>query len=187
MNGDGKGWFELCKDFFYRCQGILDDSWPVGRIILAGGASNMYFVEDICREVFKKEPEHEILPYHCVSEGLCQVAKNLFNIDQILHDEMQILKNEGCGFSRVISEHISEKIQNYLFKELRFFIQNQPPVKLKYWDLLSLANKHMSRAIGENKSNKSELFELIKEDLIYIKDNMSKQYQKEAAEHMTIS
>ena len=77
MNGDGKGWRELCKDFFYRCQGLLNDSCPVGRIILAGGASNMYFVEDICREVFKKEPEHEILPYHCVSEGLCQVAKNL--------------------------------------------------------------------------------------------------------------
>lgn len=144
-----KGWRTHCKDFLTRCRNIINkDQLPVDRIVLAGGASNMYFIEDLCFEVFGKRPDCNILPYDSVSGGLCQVAKNTYLLPKIFEEEIEIWATPN-KLKRVVTicETLRNTITNLLIETFEKFIEENPCAECTFGQLKKAANAYMNTHI----------------------------------------
>ncbi len=92
-------WQELCVGFFLaakKCIEAMKTSdgrpYPISHIWLTGGACNMPFIKELCREVFDDERitiHLELNPEYSVSDGLCYVQDKDIIVEGAIDDARQ--------------------------------------------------------------------------------------------------
>lgn len=97
----------------------------IDRIVLTGGASRMYFIEELCKKVFEgiyvEKDDH---PYSCVSFGLSRLAYNMFNVEKVIRKEASGFKDDDFRDVKEACEKIGKKIDSYLIKKRDAAINN---------------------------------------------------------------
>lgn len=148
-----KSWKQNCKDFLTRCNNIIvQDQLPVNRIVLAGGASNMHFIEELCYDIFGKTPDRNLLPYNSVSGGLCQVAKNTFLCSKILDEEINRWTTPYELKDLVtICETARNTITSILRETFENFIKEHPYTEYTFGRFKTAVNTYMNKHISDKK------------------------------------
>lgn len=129
-------WGALCRDFFQEAKrrvesasyAVIENDYekmkacPVADIVLTGGASQMNFVEELCREVFPDAKIYkETNPSYTVSNGLAWVAVTDENSAACKEAaRKKVDANGGCKISTLKSD-----ISEALFKKIVSIVETR--------------------------------------------------------------
>lgn len=125
------GWKAYFERFLDYCQKSLGEEDLIDRIVLTGGASKMYFIQELCDSVFNKEDNTEKVkivpdenPHSCVSYGLSCLAYNMFMVEDTIRTEASGFKDDDFRDVKESCEKIGKKIDSYLIKKRDAAINN---------------------------------------------------------------
>lgn len=131
-------WQELCRQFFETAKreitsaiyvtGFDSNGQPqtekctVDTVVLTGGASQMDFIEDICKEVFNEEGmtivRNKTTPSFTVSTGLAWISIADSNVETCKKAAKKaLLKNEKCS-TATLKDKIANSLYDLLCPEL---------------------------------------------------------------------
>ena len=174
------GWEQCFKAFLKTCEAKLDGS-QIDRIVLTGGASRMYFIEELCKKVFAgiyvEKDDH---PYSCVSYGLSRLAFNMFHVENLIRKELSEIENDDFEDLDYACRRIETKIGSYLIKKRDEAIADlkkkeniDPKAYYRSWELRDCLNKLINESVS-TKSIESAITNEVQE----FRNVLTQRYQK---------
>ena len=121
-------WEGLYESFLAACKAEWLDMKQCadfeGIVLLTGGASQMFFIQDIARKVF---PKARVLldaePSYCVSRGLAYAVRTDLEAFRLIHEAKQqiaaAVKDDVPALKRMIGEELTPVVYRYVERKLR--------------------------------------------------------------------
>lgn len=121
-------WAELYRNFLISCKGewldVTNNQDFEGIVLLTGGASNMFFIQDIAREVF---PHARVIldcePSYCVSRGLAYAVRTDLEAFRLIHEAKEkiakAVKDDMPTLKGMIGEALTPVVYSYMKRKLQ--------------------------------------------------------------------
>ena len=121
-------WEGLYESFLAACKAEWLDMKQCadfeGIVLLTGGASQMFFIQDIARKVF---PNARVLldaePSYCVSRGLAYAVRTDLEAFRLIHEAKQqiaaAVKDDVPALKRMIGEELTPVVYRHVERKLR--------------------------------------------------------------------
>ena len=121
-------WAELYRNFLASCRGewleMTNNQDFEGIVLLTGGASNMFFIQDIAREVF---PHARVIldcePSYCVSRGLAYAVRTDLEAFRLIHEAKEkiakAVKDDMPTLKGMIGESLTPVVYSYMKRKLQ--------------------------------------------------------------------